>query len=230
MESNEIWYEIPGFSKYQISDGCRVRIKKTGAYKKYNNIRGVSSNLYVVLQPDEGGKVRISVARILFAAINSINPREIPSNFICSFGGKSHCKRNLTVMERCDLLSLIGKTSNQRRVEYIRGGYERCLRMCRLAIDKDIPGLYAFIEGYRAELLSIIKRYVAGEKNIRNTFDSYVNYMINGIVEERILVLDIISYTKAVFRKYVRRRDREIDVGIVLNRKERLYFDDRKYE
>lgn len=213
MENREKWYDIPGFSKYQISDDCKVRNNKTGNLIK---MRVLDYNIccYSLYSDDLKRKWFTTAARFLMAAIYKVNPCDIPKSIFCSFKGGCPCRENLKVESYEDFIDARLKKMNKERCGSGNGMgfYERCARISRCVLDNDVQGLYIFIEEHRTEIEKIIRRCVRGEENIRKTYDLYVSWLIEGLIDCRLHVSDIVSYTKRVFMRRVK-RDKPIDPG-----------------
>lgn len=208
MEGKEKWYDIPGFSKYQISDDCKVRNKRTGYIK---NIYISHDVCYCTLQRDDiKGCWTTTVTRFLAAAICKVNPMDIPRSVVCSFEGGRLCRENLKIESYENAIDARLKKMSKGRCGYGRDYYERCERFSRCVLNNDTQGLYIFIEEHRAAIEKVIRRCVRGEENIRKTYDLYVSWLIEGVFDGRLYVADIVSYTQKVFSRRAK-RGRPID-------------------
>ena len=224
MENREKWYDIPGFSKYQISDDCKVKNKEKGTCLTIRKM--ARTNHLIIVSLRENGKKysNLGVARVLFSAVNGINPCEIPSNIVCTFDGKTPCIKNLKVFEKKDFLFFLHqKYLDKKKEEYMGGFYQMALILSQLAVEKDVAGLYDFIGKYKKEILFIISRHVTGEKNIQDTYDIYISYLVNGIIENRLYVVDIIKYTRKIFNRFGKHKFRVIDFDYLKKSKGGIY-------
>lgn len=206
------WLDIPGLN-YEISDTCMVRNKKTGRIKSLQ-MCGRDANPRVVL--NYGYKYKqgsFAVARLLFAAMKGIDPREIGNKYLFTFKGNHPCAANLQVMERRQVLNFYRekgrkKTSGE---EF----YSCCERFCHCARNKDAGGLAAIIEENKEALMRIIRQRIKNEEICQETYRAYVNALIDCVVSRRYLVIDLLGYTRKVFRRA--RIYQPVDVELIMS-------------
>ena len=206
MEDERIWYDIPGFPRYEISERFEVRIKKTGnimkAKRVYNTFR---------VQLAEGGKKSYdaSVIRILYAAMHGIDPRKIGKGFRFVCEGGILDARHIVIHEEKEADPL--RAYDEKRPDITRVFYEKSYRIGRIVKERDVDGLYAFINEDKEEVMRIIASKIRDKSRITETYDRYVNYLIDGILSYRVKVVDLVGYTRKLFgrARYLERVDFE---------------------
>lgn len=191
------WFDIPGLN-YEISDDCVVRSKKTGQIKK-TQISGKDAQPKVVLSFGHKYKQStFSLARLLFAAMKGIDPREISNKYVFTFNGKRPCAANLQVLERSQIL-LINKAKAREKTDG-EEFYSRCEKFCHCAKNKDVGGIATIIEENKEALMRIIRRKIKDEDTVRETYRVYTSALIDDVISRRRLVIDLLGYTRKIFR------------------------------
>lgn len=193
----ERWFDIPGLN-YEISDTCIIKNKKTGYVKKVQTSSKGTQPTVTISLGRTGEQRKFSLARLLYSAIKGINPCDIGSQFLFTFNGNKPCIKNLKVLQRNDILLL-----NRRKSKASEDGdefYSRCERFCHCARIKDIKGMMAIIEEYKSAIMQIIRRKSNNQEICEKIYQEYINALIIDVVERRRLVIDLVGYTRKIFR------------------------------
>ena len=202
-KQEKVWHDIPGFH-YQISENCLVRNKRTGNILKVGNYG--RQKLTVRIEKEDGRRIAVSLGRLLFAALNQIELDKITRKFVIKFKGDRPCRENLTVMEQEDFASQLKRMSLGKRKQDNRQFYEQMERFAHCAAAKDAQGLFLSIQAFHSEIIRIIRCHVFSEENIRKTYDLYVTWLVDGILNGRLRVFNVVTYTSSVFRHRCKRR------------------------
>ena len=93
--------------------------------------------------------------------------------------------------------------------------YSCCERFCHCARNKDAGGLAAIIEENKEALMRIIRQRIKNEEICQETYRAYVNALIDCVVSRRYLVIDLLGYTRKVFRRA--RIYQPVDVELIMS-------------
>lgn len=197
--NQEQWHSIPGFPNYEISSIGNARYL-SGKPLRLHQYKGFS------LRRD-GEQRYIRPARLLYAALNNIDPTEIRDIVVLDINGK------LTPMTRTEYILYInskrerGNLNIEEAISYYHKNIEFSQKMLRYYETRDMTEIVNELLEYEHSAKSYIRKmgYSCNDSTTDEAWDCIFHNIINNIYEGRISIIEPRTYILKSIRIYFKR-------------------------
>lgn len=199
---DEKWLVIPGYSRYKISEDCKImNIKRNRMVKDSKNARATGL-FYHLIRDGDSARSSLSAARLIYCASMGINPKDIGKNFFFSFDGNSPCFKNVIIRGSEDLNARASQLNKEQRTPK-KDYYDQSIRFCEAVKNNDVKAIYKIIQ----ENEFGIKKYLAYYAN-SNAIDSMYTELIDdfviGVLDDRYRATAVMPYVCKKIRNMAR--------------------------
>lgn len=193
---NNIWINIPGFSKYEIN-------RESRQIRSY--CRGVEPRILkpcnnaLILKADNGEKYTGSLKRFLYSAEKNIDPREI---------SRKYC----IVETASGQIELIDRNTFQERIR------ER-LRKKKSVSNIQEEYLITEIESRKAKVTEYIIRHriAVQPERVREVWEAVLDVALNCIIEKRTYIVNLTGYLNSIARSYAAQKKKLEKITVSLD-------------
>lgn len=194
--NQEQWYSIPGFPGYEISSSGNARYLSGKPLRLYQ-YKGFSLNR-------NGEQRYIRPARLLYAALNNIDPTEIKNIVVLNINGK------LTPMTRTEYALYVnskrkrGNLNIEEAISYYHKNIEFSQKMLRYYETQDMTEIVNELLKYEHSAKSYIRKmgYSCNNSTIDESWDCIFHEIIYKIHNGRISIIEPRSYIMKSIRTY----------------------------
>lgn len=199
---DDIWINIPGFSKYEINRKSR-EVRSTWRHSEPKTLSPCNNAL--VLKADDGEKYSVTLIRLLYSAEKNIDPREISRKYLVTetASGQIELIDRNTFQERIREC-LRKKTS----VSNIQEEYLNAIQFCAIVLQAYRTGDFSMviteIESRKAKVTEYIIRHriAVQPEHVREVWETVLDVALNCITEKRTYIVNLTGYLNSIARSY----------------------------
>ena len=214
---NNIWINIPGFSKYEIN-------RESRQIRSY--CRGVEPRILkpcnnaLILKADNGEKYTGSLKRFLYSAEKNIDPREISRKYciVETASGRIELIDRNTFQERIRE-RLRKKTS----VSNIQEEYLNAIQFCTIVLQAYRTGDFSMviteIESRKAKVTEYIIRHriAVQPERVREVWEAVLDVALNCIIKKRTYIVNLTGYLNNIARSYAAQKKKLEKITVSLD-------------
>lgn len=204
---NNIWINIPGFSKYEIN-------RESRQIRSY--CRGVEPRILkpcnnaLILKADNGEKYTGSLKRFLYSAEKNIDPREI---------SRKYCIVETTSGQ----VELIDRNRKKTSVSNIQEEYLNAIQFCAIVLQAYRTGDFSMviteIESRKAKVTEYIIRHriAVQPERVREVWEAVLDVALNCIIEKRAYIVNLTGYLNSIARSYAAQKKKLEKITVSLD-------------